>query len=69
MTLTFMSVSVLVLALWVRTSSSVNKTWCVGRAHFLCVFTHLEIYIWTAFKRQVFELTLHRCCSILDVRS
>ena len=69
MTLAFMSVSVLLLALCVRTSSHVNKTSCVGRAHLLCAFTHLGIYIWTALKRQVFELTLHRCCSILDVRS
>ena len=69
MTLAFMSVSVLLLALWVRTSSFVNKTWCVGRADFLFAFTHLRIYIWTAFKRQVFELTLRRCCFTLDVRS
>ena len=69
MTLAFMSVSVLVLALCVRSSSHVNITLLVGRAHFLCAFTHLGVYMWTAFKRQVFELTLHRCCSILDVRS
>ena len=70
MTLAFMSVSVLLLALCVRTSSYVNKTLCVGRAHFLCAFTHLlGIYIWTTFKRHVFERTFHRCCSILDVRS
>ena len=40
-----------------------------GHTHFLCAFTHLRIDTWTAFKRQVFELTLHGCCSILDVRS
>ena len=49
MTLAFMSVSVLLLALCVRTSSYVNKTLCVCRAHFLCALTHLEIYIWSAF--------------------
>ena len=69
MTLAFMSVSVLLLAFCVRTSSYVNKTLWVGRAHFLCAFTHLGIYVWIAFRRQVSERTLHRCCSILDVRS
>ena len=69
MTLAFMSVSVLLLALCFRTSSYVNKTLCVGRTHFLCAFTHLGIYIWTAFIRQVSERTHHHCCSILDVRS
>ena len=43
MTLAFMSVSVLLLALCVRTTSYVNKTLCVGRAHFLRAFTHLGI--------------------------
>ena len=50
-------------------SSHVNLTLWVGRAHFLCAITHLRIDIWTAFKRHVFEFTLHSCCSVLDVRS
>ena len=58
-----MSVSVLLLALCVRTSSYVNYTFGVGRTHFQCVFTHLWIHTWTAFKRQAFEVTLHRCVS------
>ena len=44
MALAFMSVSALLLALSVRTSSHVNFTFCVGRTHYQCVFTHLEIY-------------------------
>ena len=64
-------VGVCVVACLVRQdpSSHVNKTLWVGRAHFLCAFTHLRIDTWTAFKRHVFELTLRSCCSILDVRS
>ena len=34
-------------------SSHVNKTLWVGRAYFLCAFTHLGMYICTEFKRQV----------------
>ena len=34
----------------------------------ISVFTHLGIYKWTAFKRQVIEVTVHCCCSILGVR-
>ena len=40
----FMSVSALLLALSVRTTSLVNETFCVGRTHYQCVFTHLGIY-------------------------
>ena len=68
MALAFMSVSALLLALSVRTSSHVNFTFCVGRTHYQCVFTHLEIYKWIAFKRQVIEVTVHCCSSILGVR-
>ena len=68
MALAFMSVSALLLALSVRTSLLVNKTLCVGRTHYQCVFTHLGIYKWIAFKRQVIEVTFHCCCSILGVR-
>ena len=52
----------------VRTSSLVNKTFCVGRTHDQFVFTHLGIYKWIAFKRQVIEVMVHCCCSILGVR-
>ena len=68
MALAFMSVSALLLAVSVRTSSLVNSTFCVGRTHFQCVFTHLGIYKWTSFKRQVIEVTVHCCCLILGVR-
>ena len=68
MALAFMSVSALLLALSVRTSSYVDKILCVGRAHNQCVFTHFGIYKWIAFKRQVDEVTVHCCCSILGVR-
>ena len=68
MALAFVSVSALWLALSVRTSSLVNETFCVGRIHYQCVFTHLGIYKWIAFKRQVIEVTVHCCCSILGVR-
>ena len=66
--LAFTSVSALLLALSVRTGSLVTSTFCVGRTHFQRVFTHLRIYEWTAFKRQVVEVTVHDCCSILGVR-
>ena len=49
MAMPFMSVSALLLAMSVRTSSLVNKTFCVGRIHYQRVFTHLGIYKWTAF--------------------
>ena len=68
MALAFMSVSALLLALSVRTSSFVNYFFCVGRIHYQCVFTHLGIYTWTSVKRQVVEVTFHCCCSILGVR-
>ena len=50
MALAFMSVSALLLALTVRTSSLVNETFCVGRTHNQCVFTRLGIYTLTAFS-------------------
>ena len=63
-----MSVSALLLAMSVRTASLVNKTFRVARTDFQCAFTHLVMYKWTAFKRQVIEVTVHHCCSILGVR-
>ena len=68
MALAFMSVSALLLALSVFTSSLQNKTFCVDRTHCQCVFTHLRIYKWTAFKRQVIEVTVHCCCVVHGVR-
>ena len=56
------------LALSLRASPLVNQTFCVGRTLYQCVSTHLVIYKWTAFKRQVDEVTVHCCCSILGVR-
>ena len=44
MALAFMSVSSLLLPLFVRTGSLVNEFFCPGRTHNQCVFTHLGIY-------------------------
>ena len=68
MALAYMSVSALLHALSVRTSSFVNYTFCVSRTHFQCVFTHLGVYIWTGFKVKVGEVTVRCCCSIVGVR-
>ena len=39
------------------------------RSHSLSVCVHASgIYKWNAFKRQVIEVTVHCCCSILGVR-
>ena len=63
-------VSVCVVACLVCQNQFTCELNFLRRSHSLsvCVFTHLGIYKWIVFKRQVIEVTVHCCCSILGVR-